>query len=158
MVQVERCGRGEGEIAPILCSAELSRGPGERPGYHSRYGVLALEDTAGDLAPLIQLLKRDGIGVGCYLEHAVGGRVDDGPAGREMTFPQLLDYGSAGGGDVPQHPSADLFTERHEDFFRESPRIGGERTRCDQTHVLPMPYSGVFPRRPRSQSPGEGGG
>ena len=47
MVQVERSGRGEREIAPILRSAELSRESGERPGNHSRHGVLALEDIRG---------------------------------------------------------------------------------------------------------------
>ena len=75
------------------------------------------------------------------------------------SFSQLLDYRSARGGLVAQHPSADLLPERHEDLLRESL---GDRWGTDAGVIRPMcsqcPTVVSFPADRGASLPGRAAG
>src|SRR6266540_1984143 len=61
----------------------------ERSGDDSPHSVLAIEDHPGDLAPLVQLLKRDSVHMAGHLEDGIGARIHDGSSCSKVFLTEL---------------------------------------------------------------------
>ena len=94
--------------------------------------------AAGRLAPRVQLRHGHDVLVAGDLEHGVGGRVDDGPAGGHVLVAELLDDARARGRPVAEDPPADRRLERLDDLRREPVRVGRERPLEHHPHHLPV--------------------
>ncbi len=87
--------------------------------------------------------------MGGDLEDAVGGGVDDGPAGPNVLGPELGDDLRARGGLVAQNAlDAGPVFERGDELGRKAPGEEGERLVQDEAHELPVPVQGVFAAGP----------
>ena len=116
-------------------------------------------DHAGDAPPPrdlerlraegVQLRDRKDVLVRRHLEHAVGARVDDGPARAYVLLTQTGNHLGAAGYFVPQPAEARLRDEGIEQVRRERVEVGGKGLLHAYPCELPVPCDGVLagPRR-----------
>src|SRR4029453_11300953 len=89
--EVVRRGRLERPVVAVGRAHVVPPLAPEGTGDDTADRILAGEDLAGDLAPLVELLERDRVDVRGDLEDRVRGRVDDPLPGALMALAELLD-------------------------------------------------------------------
>ena len=134
----------DGVILPVLGADVLPvlfrKGTGDDPAHQ----VFALQHLPGDLADAIELLKGDDLFAGGHLEHAVGGGVNYGLAGRYVLVAQALDDLGAAGYLVAQGAPADLRLELVHEDLGEAVGEGLEGGLLDEARHLPVTAGGVL--------------
>jgi len=110
-------------------------------------------DAARHFAESVQFLERDHVGVGGDLKHTVRGRIHDGRTGGQMLVAQFGDDLRTRSRLVAQCLPSGRSLEAVDNFRGEALGVGGERRRCNHSHVLPVPGGGVLARRQLRQDP-----
>src|SRR6202020_3526992 len=89
-------------------------------------------------APSVEALERNDLFVGRDLKHRVGGRIEDGPPGREMLAAKPRDDLGTRSGDVPQRLLARNLRERVNDLQGKAVRKSRKGLVRYDTGHLPM--------------------
>jgi hypothetical protein len=119
----------------------------KRTRNHAAHFRRTAQNIARRLANLIQFPQRDDLFVRRHLEHAVGGRVDDGRARAHVLGAQFLNDLGARGSLVAQRIAADPPLEFLHDLGRKSVRVERKGTvQMDAGH-FPVAGGGVFAGR-----------
>ncbi len=103
-------------------AGEMAGLAGEGAGDDAADFIGAAKDIARGFADFVELEERDHFFVRGHLKNAVGGGVDNGRAGADVLFAQLLDDLRAGGGFVAQRVASDTALEGLHHFGRKAMR------------------------------------
>ena len=147
-VEDGRALRPDREVAAVRGAAKGAGAADERARDHPADPEPFDEQRVGGLALAVQLVDRDDVLVGGDLEHAVGRRVDDWPAGAQVLGPQVLDDDRARGDGVAQRGAADPALELGEAVRGEPVGEDGKWPVEHESHQLPMAGHRVLARRP----------
>ena len=113
--------------------------PHERAGNHAPDAQITREHLAGNAAHLVQLLAGENRLVAGNLEHAVGGRVDNRRALRQMLLAQFVQNRRAGRGFVADNLMPDALLKRGDKVRREA--VGEGRKRLGERHARNLPVA-----------------
>ena len=120
---------------------------GKRTSYHSPDRIFSDQNFTRDFAVFVQLVNRNNILMRGYLEHAVGGRIDDKRTFFHRLPAIVFDNFGTGIRFVAQCLSSSQSLEVGNNFVRETVRIGRHRITRNKPRNFPVPYRRVFAGR-----------
>ncbi len=119
--------------------------PRKRPGNDPPHTVASGQDLPGHPAIIIQGLHGHHRLMGCNLEYAVRGSIDDQVPRAHMLLPIVLNHLGTGVRPVAQDATACLLPKGGQHLLRESIRIGGQGIFRNESCNLPVPDGSIFP-------------